>query len=128
PSAPPPTTTPGTWTTKQSMPAAVLDAGGTALNGKLYMVGGKTSSQHLSTMHIYDPASNGWTTGPDLPGPAVENPAVVSLNSKLYAFGGSTAPFSGAVPNAAVFDPAAAAWTPLAAMPTARGGATAQAL
>jgi N-acetylneuraminic acid mutarotase/glucose/arabinose dehydrogenase len=118
----------GSWTTRQSMPAAVLDAGGTALGGKLYMVAGKTSAGHQSTVYIYDSTTNSWTTGPNLPGSAVENPAVVAFDGKLYAFGGATDPFTGAVSNAAVFDPNTNAWTSLAPMPTARGGATAQAI
>ena len=62
----------------------------------------------------------------DLPGAAVENPAVVDFGGKLYSFGGSTAPFSGAVDNAFVFDPATNSWTTLPSMPTARGGANAE--
>lgn len=118
----------GCWTTKKPLPQAVLDAGGAALNGKLYLVAGKTGSGPQSTMYIYDPASDTWSTGPSLPGPAVENPAVVAVNGKLYVFGGSTLPFAGSVTNAAVFDPSTNAWTPLAPMPVARGGATAKAL
>lgn len=118
----------GCWTPKTPMPAAVLDAGGTALGGKLYAVAGKTPGGHQSTMYIYDPVADTWATGPDLPGSAVENPAVVALNGKLYAFGGSTAPFAGAVANAAVYDPAANSWTSLTPMNTARGGPTAQAI
>jgi glucose/arabinose dehydrogenase len=119
---------PGCWSTKQPLPASLLDAGGTAVGGKLYVVAGKTSAGPQSTMYVYDPVANSWTTGPSLPGPAVENPAIATVNDKLYAFGGSTAPFSGAVANASVFDPASSSWTSLAPMPTARGGATAQVL
>jgi N-acetylneuraminic acid mutarotase/glucose/arabinose dehydrogenase len=118
----------GCWTTKQAVPEAILDAGGTALGGKLYMVGGKTGGGHVSTMYVYDPAADAWAAGPDLPGSAVENPAVAAFNGKLYAFGGSTAPFSGAVANAAVYDPATNSWITLAPMNTARGGAAAQAI
>jgi glucose/arabinose dehydrogenase len=120
----------GTWTTKAPVPTAILDAGGAALGGKLFTVAGKTSGGYLKTLRIYDPASNSWSTGPSLPAayPAVENPAVVAFDGKLYVFGGSTAAFSGAVTNAAVFDPATNAWTNLAAMPVGRGGPTAQAL
>lgn len=118
----------GSWSTRQPLPTAILDAGGTALGGKLYLVAGKTSTSYQSALHIYDPATNSWTTGPNLPGPAIENPAVAALNGKLYVFGGSTAAFSGAVVNAAVFDPATSVWTALAPLRTARGGATAQAL
>ncbi|HEX2028215.1 MAG TPA: kelch repeat-containing protein, partial [Nitriliruptorales bacterium] len=117
---------PGCWETRAPLPVRLLDAGGTALNGKLYMVAGKTASGPQTTTYVYNPATNTWTTGPNLPGAAVENPAVVALSGKLYAFGGSTAPFSGAVTNAAVYDPGTNAWTSLAPMPTARGGAAAQ--
>jgi N-acetylneuraminic acid mutarotase len=116
----------GCWSQKAPLPQQLLDAGGAALGGKLYVVAGKTASGPQSLMHIYDPTTNAWTTGASLPGPAVENPAVVAVAGKLYAFGGSTLPFSGAVNNAAVYDPQTNTWTPLAPMPTARGGATAQ--
>lgn len=125
----------GTWRRdlpQVPAPSAILDAGSTTAGGKLYMVGGKTSAAHVSSVYVYDPGNpidptdDVWSTAPNLPGAAVENPAVVSLGGRIYAFGGSTAPFSGAVSNAAVFDPTTSVWTPLANMPTARGGATAQ--
>jgi N-acetylneuraminic acid mutarotase len=116
----------GCWWVGSPLPQAVLDAGGAALNGKLYVVAGKTIAGPQSTLHIYDPATDAWATGPNLPGPAVENPAVVGLNARLYVFGGSTGPFSGAVANAAAFEPATGTWFTLPPMQTARGGATAQ--
>jgi glucose/arabinose dehydrogenase/N-acetylneuraminic acid mutarotase len=118
----------GSWTTKQPMPVAVLDAGGGAVGGKLYAVAGKTSAGPRTTLYAYDPGTDSWSTGPNLPGPAVENPAVTELDGKLYAFGGSAKAFSGAVTNAAVFDPATSTWQTLAPMPTARGGAAAEAI
>lgn len=124
PSAP----TPGAWVVKKPMPTAVLDAGGTALGDKLYSVAGKTSAGHRSGMGIYDPATDSWASGSPLPGSAVENPAVAKLNGKLYAFGGSTAPFSGAVKNAAVYDPATNRWKTLSPMNVARSGAAARAI
>jgi N-acetylneuraminic acid mutarotase/glucose/arabinose dehydrogenase len=131
----------GTWRTDlPTAPQAILDAGSATLDGKLYMVGGKTANTYLNNMYIYDPgdpinsADDTWTTGLNLPGPAVENPAVAAVGGKLYVFGGSTAPFSGAVSNAAVYNPdtnpdpniTTPAWTSIAPMPTARGAATAQ--
>src|ERR671915_583366 len=86
----------GCWTARQDLPVALLDAGGAAVGGKLYVVGGKTSAGHQSKMYVYDPTTETWTVGRDLPGAAVENPSLVALDGKLYAFGGSTAPFSGA--------------------------------
>jgi N-acetylneuraminic acid mutarotase/glucose/arabinose dehydrogenase len=116
----------GCWETRAPLSAPVLDAGGATVGGKLYVVGGKNGSTHLSSMHIYDPATNSWTSGPAMPGPAVENPAMVAYNGKVYVFGGSTAPFSGAVSDVRIFDPSSATWTTSTPMPTARGGATAQ--
>ena len=92
-------------------PAGILDAGSTTLGGELYMVGGKTSTSHISDVYVYntgdpiDPTDDLWSTVTDLPGTAVENPSVVSFDGKVYVFGGSTRPFSGAVSSTAVFDP-----------------------
>jgi glucose/arabinose dehydrogenase/N-acetylneuraminic acid mutarotase len=114
----------GAWTVKTPEPTAVLDAGGTALGDKFYVVGGKTAAAHLRTMHVYDPATNAWATAPSLPAayPGIENPAVVAYEGKLYVFGGSTAAFAGATGASAVFDPATQHWTMLAKMPVPRGG------
>jgi large repetitive protein len=118
----------GCWTDRAPLPVELLDAGGTALGGKLYLVAGEADSGHLSSLRIYDPATDSWSSGPPLPGPAVENPAVAADGGKLYVFGGSTHSFSGAVQNAAIFDPATGAWTSLPQMATARSGAMAKAI
>ena len=122
----------GLWTTDgfANMPVALLDAGSTAFNNILYAVAGKINAGHQRTLYAYDYDANMWSQLKDLPAeyPAVENPAVATYNGKLYAFGGSTAAFSGAVNKAAVYDPATDDWSILADMPTARGGAVAQAI
>lgn len=118
----------GAWSILQSMPEAILDAGSSALDDKLYMVGGSTAAGNVSTLYIYDPVSNTWATGPDMPGPSVVNPAVVAYGGKLYVFGGATGSFTGAVNTAAVYNPDTATWTPLPDMNTARGDATAKVL
>ncbi|MEO0967330.1 MAG: kelch repeat-containing protein [Cyanobacteria bacterium J06639_18] len=115
-------------------PNNVLDAGSAVIDDKLYMVGGKTSEGPISNVYVYEPgdpfdvSDDLWTNAPDLPGAAVENPAVVDFDGKVYSFGGSTAPFSGAVNNAFVFDPNNNSWATLPSMPTARGGANAEVL
>jgi N-acetylneuraminic acid mutarotase/glucose/arabinose dehydrogenase len=118
----------GCWVSKAPLPASLLDVGGAALNGEVYIVAGKTSAGPRSDVLVYDPGTDTWTAAAPLPGPAVENPAVVAVGDKLYAFGGSTFAFSGAVTNAAVYDPAQNSWTPLPGMATARGGAAAAAI
>jgi N-acetylneuraminic acid mutarotase len=120
----------GSWTTKHSLPTPILDAGGRQLGTSLYFVAGKTSTSHLRTMYTYSPATDSWSNAPQLPAayPAVENPAVATYRGRLYVFGGSTAAFSGAVSSAAVYDRQTRSWTMLRPMPSARGGATAQAI
>ncbi len=119
----------GAWDTNgpSDLPAAILDAGSAVLDSKLYAVAGKTSTDHLRTVYAFTPAG-GWTRLADLPAdyPAVENPAVVAYNGKLYVFGGSTDAFSGSVAKAAVYDPAGNSWSMLPDMGTPRGGPTAQ--
>jgi glucose/arabinose dehydrogenase/N-acetylneuraminic acid mutarotase len=120
----------GRWTTRRPLPAGLVDAGYAVLGNRLYLIAGKDGNGPQNQLRIYDATADAWSTGPALPSgyPAVENPAAVAYAGRLYVFGGSTMPFSGAVTNAAVFDPGTNAWSPLPAMPTARGGATAQVL
>jgi N-acetylneuraminic acid mutarotase len=118
----------GCWASAEPLPEAILDAGSAALDGKLWVVAGKTSEGHVSSVYAYDPRAGTWSVGPALPGPAVENPAVVAHAGRLWVFGGSTGPFSGAVDRAAVLDPGTGTWTALAPLSVARGGATARVL
>ena len=122
----------GCWQTQgvPALPAAVLDAGGAVLNGELYVVGGKTAAGPQRTVYAYSPLTNAWRSLPPLPAayPAVENPTVIAFGGALYVAGGSTAPFSGAVANAARFDPATQTWSMLVSMPAARGGAVGEAV
>ncbi len=118
----------GCWELQAPLLVELFDPGSAGLNGELYVVAGKTLTQHLSTLYIFNPVSNTWRQSTNLPGPAVENPAVAASNGLLYSFGGSTSAFSGAVNNAAVFDPATSVWTTIAPMPTSRGGARAEAI
>ncbi|MCW2621249.1 MAG: Kelch repeat-containing protein [Frankiales bacterium] len=122
---PPPPPPAGSWSTASPLPSALLDAGGAALGTTVYVVGGKTSTAHLSTVRAYNTVTGVWTTRASLPGSRVENPALVTYQGKLYAFGGSTGAFSGAVRTAYRYDPITNAWTRLADMAVARGGAAA---
>jgi glucose/arabinose dehydrogenase/PKD repeat protein len=116
----------GCWFLAAPMPIAVLDAGGSAIGDALYVVGGEAQgSGHVNSLNIYDSVANNWNPGPDKPGSAVEDLAVVTYNGKLYVFGGGTASFSGAVTEAVCYDPVGNNWTSLAPMPTARAGLTA---
>ncbi|TDT39491.1 glucose/arabinose dehydrogenase [Halospina denitrificans] len=116
----------GCWEGLSAGPFQVLDPRGIALGNKLYAVGGKDSSGHLNSLLIYNTKTNSWSVGNDLPGPGVENPAGIAYKGELYVFGGSKAPFSGAVGSATRYNPSTGKWTTLAPMPTPRGGASAE--
>jgi hypothetical protein len=59
-----------------------------AVNGKIYAIGGLTTSgNHVSQMEEYDPATNTWTTKADMP-TARSGLATSAVNGKIYAIGG----------------------------------------
>jgi N-acetylneuraminic acid mutarotase len=120
----------GCWEDEGRAPAPepVLDAGSSVVENRLFMVGGKNSGGYLAAVRSYSAESDSWSSHAPLPTVPVENPAVVAHEGQLYLFGGSTAPFSGAVSSVGRYDPATDVWTPLHPMPTPRGGATAQVL
>jgi len=84
------------------------------VGGKLYLIGGISGGSE-GRVQIYDPATNSWSTGADLPwsGGSV---STCAIGGKIYAAGGVvSAGFT--VNNCAVYDPTTDAWTGCAAMP-----------
>jgi N-acetylneuraminic acid mutarotase len=60
-----------TWTTLASLPTPRSDAAGIAVKGKVYVFGGCRRQEDdsitvLSRIDIYDPATDAWTTSPDV--------------------------------------------------------------
>ncbi|MGE3166798.1 MAG: Kelch repeat-containing protein [Planctomycetota bacterium] len=92
-----------------------------SIGGLVYVLG--TPDRKLQ---IYDPATNGWMFGPDLPVQA-QVPATVVRNGTLWVLGGSTLdPNTGGNLSALqVYDPATQAWSLGESMPTCRSWATA---
>jgi N-acetylneuraminic acid mutarotase len=96
------------------MPHAVLDA-------KIYVPGGITASGVRSTVvEIYDPATDGWTTGTPLPDP-LHHFGFVAANGKLYIVGGYIG--GGFSPVRSVFELSSQnnEWNRKADIPTRRG-------
>jgi hypothetical protein len=92
-------------------------------NGKLYLLGGyPPSRQTVTTVQIYDIASDRWTLGPSLPQPNNHGMAA-GVNGKVYLIGGQlTADQEGYVNTVYELDPARGEWVEKARMPTARSG------
>src|SRR3989338_694596 len=109
------------------LPGGVDHANLTALNGKVYFVGGIRIGSDFVTGRTfeYDPAANTWTERASMPTPRGAS-GVAALDGRIYVAGGLTA--SDSVNNFEAFDPAANSWVVLPSMPTARDHLTAQAV
>jgi N-acetylneuraminic acid mutarotase len=78
-----------TWTQASDMPGPTADHAASAVDGKMYIIGGSVwPSAFLSpVVYVYDPATDTWTTAADLPTPRWDLTANV-VDGKIYAIGG----------------------------------------
>jgi N-acetylneuraminic acid mutarotase len=103
----------------------------TAIGGKVYVAGGRYdgdgfSSPMTRSLDIYDPVSNGWTKGADLPR---ERGGVngIAANGCFFVWGGEGGDIgepNNVFPDHDVYDPATDTWTELADLPTPIHGVT----
>src|SRR5262245_20703187 len=78
PTAPPTTVPAGAWEERADAPASLTEIAATAHDGRVWVVGGLTAEGAGSAdVFVYDPATDKWGVGPDLPGP-VHHSAMVS--------------------------------------------------
>lgn len=76
------------WTSRAPMRVARGGYGAGALNGRLYVVGGRVDcGRTTNSVEVYDPESNQWSDRAPLPS-AREGQVVAAVNGKLYAIGG----------------------------------------
>jgi N-acetylneuraminic acid mutarotase len=112
------------WTKKTGMPTARYGVSTSAVNGKIYVIGGAPSQEvTFATVEEYNPTTDTWTTKADMPTSRFYHSASV-VNGKIYAIGGWTGNAEGEVFLSTVeeYDPLADKWTGKADLPTARGG------
>jgi N-acetylneuraminic acid mutarotase len=113
-----------TWANKTDMPTARYDFSASAVNGKIYAIGGAVSFYTkigLQTVEEYDPVTDSWTRKKDMPtGRQAFSTCVV--NGKIYAIGGVVSPPGFGLPTVEEYDPVTDTWTKKADMPTARAG------
>ncbi len=109
-----------TWTTKSEMPTARGYHSANVLDGKIYVIGGSSSTPSGGTanlaVEVYEPATDSWTQKGDIP--ARRGAGFTSVvDGKIYAFGGY-----GGLGKVHEYDPVTDAWTQKANMPTRRCG------
>jgi Kelch motif len=122
------------WTVLRPLPEARHHITLSAVNGLLYGVGGFTGGfpdwSAQPTMFIYNPTSNTWTQGTDLPVARAEGISAV-VDNKIYLIGGRVRAtenarlFNDHIDSARneVFDPTTKRWSALANAPTPRNSA-----
>ncbi len=82
------TTAGNVWFTMAPMPTARGELAAVAVNGKIYAIGGISSSgSELSTVEVYDAATNTWSNAPSMQ-VAREFVTTVDVNGLIYAIGG----------------------------------------
>jgi hypothetical protein len=111
-----------TWATRAPMLAPRSGLGVVAVSGKVYAIGGLTSTASaVGTVEEYDSAIDTWThcapahSCASMPTPR-DALGVVAVGTKLYAIGGRNS--NGSVATVEEYDPVANVWTNCAPAPT----------
>ncbi len=111
----------GKWGKRADMPTPRSLFGVSAVNGKIYAIGGdRALAAPISTVEEYDPATDTWAKKADMP-TTRSTLAACMLDGQIYAIGGwgGAGRFHSTVE---VYDPVKDTWTQKADMPTARSG------
>jgi N-acetylneuraminic acid mutarotase len=113
-------TTSNTWSTKTSIPLSVWMAGAaTGDDGKIYVIGGEPETWPspicTNKTQIYDPKTDTWTTGADMPTARSLLGVVKGPDGLIYAMGG----YNGSVLSVVeAYDPSTDTWIKKAPMPS----------
>ncbi len=109
------------WTEKSTPPLNDrYEMGSAVYNNKIYLFGGVAHGGPLANVSIYDPATDSWSMGINMPTQSCGAPASV-VNDKIYVIGGYT--YFGDTTGSdlvQIYDPGTDSWTAGATMPTKR--------
>ena len=107
----------GKWTERENMPTARWGVGTSVVDGKIYAIGGRGEGKDLSTVEVYDPATDTWSKKADMPNPRV-GVAIAVVNGRIYTIGGSQDLGKVNFSTVEAYDPATDTWSKKADMPT----------
>jgi len=115
----------GAWSAARPAPTPRNSAAGAVIDGRLYLVGGRTvSGGNMARLDRYDPRSDQWEALRPMPQGA-GGLGAAALGGRLYAFGGEwfgPNRAGGVYPETWRYDPATDAWSAVAPMRTPRHG------
>jgi N-acetylneuraminic acid mutarotase len=117
----------GRWSARRSALVPRAELVGVAVNGKLYAIGGRSTSGFCplnvcDAVEIYDPVTNEWTMGTPMP-TARAGLGAAAVGTKIYVVGGRTrnSPYIGQpLPTLEIYDTVTGSWTTGPPMPTPR--------
>lgn len=115
------------WATRAPLLEPNSEMAVAQLGEQIYVIGGYPSSRtSVSTVQVYEAATDSWSLAAPLPGP-VNHAMAAAVQGKVYVIGGQSGASGGGPFLDAVFeyDPDSDAWTTKSLMPTARSGGTA---
>jgi N-acetylneuraminic acid mutarotase len=116
--------TANTWRARASMPTPCNHMGGEAVNGKIYVIGGRLSGAfiigfpgNINLVQAYDPAADSWVTKTPMP-TARSGFNTAALNGIIYAAGGEVqnGSYLAAFRSFEAYDPASDTWWQLPPM------------
>jgi len=108
----------GIWAKKADMPTARGYLSSSAMNGKIYVIGGLNWNGIIATMEEYDSVNDKWLSKANMP---TERSGLATsvVNGKIYAIGGAIIN-NNITQTVEEYDPVSDKWTKKADMPTAR--------
>jgi N-acetylneuraminic acid mutarotase len=116
-----------TWSTAAPLPERRTEVSATSDGSRLFLIGGfgppTTAGQRASaprTMWIYDPETDSWTDGGQIP-EGVHHAGFVHVDGRLFIVGGFRETGFAPTPAVRIFDLASGTWSEGAPMPTPRG-------
>jgi N-acetylneuraminic acid mutarotase len=116
---------PGGWGRKADMIEPNSEFAAAETGGKIYVLGGYPAGRvTVTTVQIYDIATDRWTLGPRLLEPNNHGMAA-AVDGVIYLIGGQTDPFQAYVDSVWALDPKQGTWVAKARMPTARSAGVA---
>ena len=109
----------GRWMVKTDLPLERACLTSSAVDSKIYVIGGVAGTTRSNSNQCYDPSTDSWEIKADMP-TGRSHLASAVVDGKIYVIGG----YGGTKKENECYDPATDSWTIKADMPTARYGHT----